>query len=420
MVLLSAVVMSSLSLLVFGLNPEPGPIEIMQLPTTLAQIVFVFAVVHQVGMRNLFAPMTHIQRGLIGALTIYVLFVSLTSPVPSSSILAPAWIVHIFFFVALVSFFSHAQLDRVDKIWTALGLTALIHVCVFLTAWALWPQDIREGHLPAFDNIRHLGYFLAPAAAVMAVQFVMCIEKVLLPLTCFAAAVFYILYTGSRGGAVALVAGLMLSGAFMAWHRQRVPLSRVVILIGVTGVAIIGAELLPALPWKPVFGRGVDAMSQTGAEILGGRSHVWKFASLAIQQNWLWGYGPAFMGQIPEYLGAPYRHPHNIGLQLLLHWGALGTVIVLGAVLSFAPRVWTALRNQPFLALMPVTVIATMFIHALVDGGLFYPFSTVLAIIAFASLVGIGWQWADFVIASRLGIDRLCKPSPSKLDRETK
>lgn len=400
MVLLSAVAMSSLSLLVFGLNPAPGPIEIMQLPTTLGQIVFVFAVVHQVGMRNLFAPMTHIQRGLIGALIIYVLFVSLTSPVPSSSILAPAWIVHIFFFVALVSFFSHAQLDRVDKIWTVLGLTALIHVYVFLIAWIMWPQDIREGHLPAFDNIRHLGYFLAPAAAVMAVQFLTRFENAFVSLVCFAAAVFYILYTGSRGGAVALVAGLMVSGAFMAWHRQRVPLSRIVVLIGVTGVAIIGAELLPALPWKPVFGRGVDAMSQTGTEMLSGRREVWVFAILAIKQNWLWGYGPAIMGQIPEYLGASFRHPHNIGLQLLLHWGTLGTVIALGAFLSFVPSVWTALRNQPFLALMPVTVITTMFIHALVDGGLFYPFSTVLAIIAFASLVGIGWRWADFVIVA--------------------
>ena len=58
MLLLSAVVMSSLTLLVFGLNPEPGPIEVMQLPTTLAQMVYIYAVALQVGVRRVFAPMT--------------------------------------------------------------------------------------------------------------------------------------------------------------------------------------------------------------------------------------------------------------------------------------------------------------------------------------------------------------------------
>ena len=58
MILLSAVVMSSLALLVFGLNPKRGAIEIMQLPTTLAQMVFIYAVALQVGVRRVFAPMT--------------------------------------------------------------------------------------------------------------------------------------------------------------------------------------------------------------------------------------------------------------------------------------------------------------------------------------------------------------------------
>ena len=392
--------MSSLTLLAFGLNPEPGPIEIVQLPTTLAQMSFVYAVALQVGVRKFFSPMTGIQRGLIGTLVIYVLFVSLTSPVPSSSILAPSWIVHIFFFVALVSFFSHADPGRTEIIWTVLGLTALLHVCAFLIAWRVWPEAIRQGILPAFDNIRHLGYLLAPAAAVMAVQFVTRLDKSLFPLLCFAVSGFYILYTGSRGGAVALAAGLALTGAFMAWRSQRVILSRAIILVVVTGMAIIVSELLPALPWKPFFSRNVDAISQTGTEMLNGRSQVWTSTVLAIEQNWVWGYGPALMGQIPEYLGELLRHPHNIALQLLLHWGALGTLITLGTVLSFAPNLWTALRSQPNLSLLPLTVLWTMGIHALVDGGLFYPFSTVIAIIAFANLDGVG-RWECPVARSR-------------------
>ncbi|KQI70514.1 hypothetical protein AN191_17550 [Loktanella sp. 5RATIMAR09] len=390
LILLCAVVMSSLPLLAFGLNPEPGPVEIMQVPTTVAQIAFIFAVALQVGFSNLFAPMTGIQRSLIGTLVLYVLFVSYTSSVPSSAILAPSWVVHIFFFVALVSYFSHADPGQTEIIWTVLGVTALLHVCAFLFAWGVWPEEIRQRRLPAFDNIRHLGYFLAPAAAMAALQFVVRRDKVLCPLLCFAAAVLYILYTGSRGGAVAVAAGLTVAGVFMAWHRQQVQLSRVVTVVAVTCIAIVISELLPSLPWKPVFGRGVDAISQTGTQMLSGRREVWTFAAIAIEQNWLWGYGPAFMGQIPEYQGLPYRHPHNIGLQVLLHWGVIGTMLILGAVMSFIPNVMRALRKQPALALVPLSLIATMCIHAIVDGGLFYPFSTAIAIIAFARLELIG------------------------------
>jgi hypothetical protein len=176
----------------------------------------------------------------------------------------------------------------------------------------------------------------------------------------------------------------------MAWHRQQVQLSRVVTLVIVTCIAIIISELLPPLPWKPVFGRGVDAISQTGTEMLSGRREVWTFAAIAIQQNWLWGYGPAIMGQIPEYQGLPFRHPHNIVLQVLLHWGIIGTVLILAAVMSFLPSVLKALKEQPILSLVPLCLLATMCIHALVDGGLFYPFSTVIAVIAFARLEAIG------------------------------
>ncbi len=229
LLLLCAVVMSSLPLLAFGLNPEPGPIEIMQVPTTLAQIAFIFAVALQVGVGKLFAPMTNIQRGLIGTLVIYVLFVSFTSPVPSAAILAPSWVVHIFFFVALVSFFSRADPDRTEIIWTVLGLTALLHVCAFLFAWGIWPEEIRQNRLPAFDNIRHLGYFLAPAAAMAALQFVMRRDYAILPAHLFCRGRFlYSVHRFTRRRRRSRC-GTDSRRNIMVWHRQQVHLSRVVV-----------------------------------------------------------------------------------------------------------------------------------------------------------------------------------------------
>jgi hypothetical protein len=51
-----------------------------------------------------------------------------------------------------------------------------------------------------------------------------------------------------------------------------------------------------------------------------------------------------------------------------------------------------ALVMKPDQTLVPAAVLTTMLIHSLVAGGLYNAYSIVVAIIAFASLVQIGWQ----------------------------
>jgi O-antigen ligase len=390
---LNIVIMSSLAFLAFGLRTPGGLIGTLQLPVAALQVYFIVAVALQVGVQGLVAPLTNAQRSLIGALIVYVIFVSAISPVPSAHILAISWIIHILFFVALISFFSNVGVKKAEVIWSALGLTALLHVCAFLTALVIWPAAIYAMDLPAFGNIRHLGYLLAPAAAVMAMLFVTRTERALFPLICFMAAAFYILYTGSRGGAIGLLGGLTATGAFWAWHGRKAYLSRVLTLLAVTGILIIISEFLPTLPWPPVFSRGAAAFDPSGAEMLRGRGIVWSFVIQAIQQNWLWGYGPGLMYELPDYpVISAFFQPHNIGLQLLMHWGLVGTCIILATAVSFSSNVLAALREKPGKAILPLAVSSAIFAHALVDGGLFYPFSVVIAIIAFAILEGIGRQ----------------------------
>jgi len=383
--------MSSLAFLAFGLHTPGGSIGTLQLPVAALQVYFIVAVALQVGVQGLVAPLNNAQRSLIGALIVYVLFVSATSPVPSAHILAISWIIHILFFVALISFFRNVGVKKAEVIWSALGLTALLHVCAFLIALVIWPAAIYANDLPAFGNIRHLGYLLAPAAAVMAMLFVTRTERALFPLICFMASAFYILYTGSRGAAFGLLAGLTATGAFWAWHGRKAYLTRVLTLLAVTGILIIISEFLPALPWPPVFSRGAAAFDPSGGEMLNGRGRVWSFVIQAIQQNWLWGYGPGLMRDLPDYpMRVGYFQPHNIGLQLLMHWGLVGTCIILATAVSFSSNVLAALREKPDKAILPLAVSSAMGAHALVDGGLFYPFSVAIAIIAFAVLDAIG------------------------------
>ncbi|MEL6640124.1 MAG: O-antigen ligase family protein [Pseudomonadota bacterium] len=390
--LLALVVASSLVLLLFGLSTEPGRIEILQLPTTLTQIFFVFVAARQKTYQTAFMELTRAQHVLIGVLIAYVAFISFSSDIPSASAFGLAWIVHVMFFVAVVLYARLQVADVMGFIWLVCGIVALGHVAAFLFAWALWPEQIRANHLPAFDNVRHLGYFLAPVAAVMAVQTMMNSTRLVLPVVCYGASVFYLIHTGSRGGAVAFIAGLAVISCFCIWQRQRVRVTGVAAMVLVTVLVSVFSLLSPTLPWLPLFERGAAIADQTGTQMLSGRADVWRFAAIAISQNVVFGYGPGLMGQIPEYLGSPFRHPHNIGLQLMLHWGAIGTLIMLATVSAFIPNLIRALKRNPSNAVLPFVALVTMIVHSLVDGGLFYPYSVPVAIIAFAMLEGLGHQ----------------------------
>ncbi len=390
--LLAVVIAASLILFLYGINLKPSYVEIAQIPTTLAQLCFVFMMLRLPEGRAIILKLSRLQKTIVIVLFLYVLAATLASSAASAPAIGTFCLVHLLFFIAVIAYARLEDTGMGSPIWTIIGVTGFIHVVAFFISWVGWPDLIREGHFLAFDNIRHLGYFLAPAAAVMAVRYVMVQSGALVSLGCFTAAAFYLIYSGSRGGSVAVVGGLIVVAAFCLWHKYRPNWPRVFVLLGVTIALSMLSELVPALPWKPLFGRGVDAMSQTGTEMLGGRAAVWHHTIAAIKESPIFGHGPALLGQIPAYEGRAFRQPHNIGLQFVLYWGVVGTLIILAAVVAFSRNALLALLRQPKQAILPFAVFTTMFIHSLVDGGLFYPYSTVLALIAFASLDGIGFR----------------------------
>lgn len=396
---LNVVIMSSLALLAFGLRTPSGTIEVLQLPVAFMQVYFISAVLLQVGWQGFVAPLTRIQLGLVAMLVFYVGFVSLLSPVASAGILAISWIIHILFFVALIAFFETNEPRGASVVWTALGLTALVHVGAFLFAWALWPDEIRQMNLPVVGNIRHLTYFLTPAAAVMAIRFIMSSDRASSSIVFFAAPAFFIIYTGSRAAAIGVTIALLVAGIYSIRQRENFQLRRVLVLAVLIAFLVVLAELLPPLPWDTIAGRWFEAFSASGPEFTSARNEAWPLTIKAISQNWVWGYGPALQHEIPHQTPWPDRlpllyQPHNIGLQLLLHWGALGTLIIAFTILSFSSNILKALRYEPARAIFPFGVLIAMFTQALVDGNLFYPFSVAIAIVAFALLESIGRQRA--------------------------
>ncbi len=399
--LLGAVVLSSLTLLAFGLQASASFFVFLHYPTVIAQVLFIVAVFMRSECRVVLTSLKPPQRYCLFALLIYVPLTSYLSPIPAALYLSQFWLVHILFFVALVGFFRAQTTPPGDAIWLVLGLAALFHVIAFLIAWAIWPDQVRIEVLPVFENIRFLGYFLAPASSVMAVCFITRHHGWALPLVGYVAATFYIIYTGSRGGAISIFVGLVIAGIYLALHRQKVLMRRVAILFLATCALVFLSNILPRLPWPPLFDRATAVVDQSGTEALTGRRGLWLDVIGAIQERWVLGYGPAFVNHVSTYALDPaeklvntsnMRNTHNIVLQLLMNWGVIGCAVIVGAVLTFAGNLRSALCHRPALALLPLVALVTMLVHSLVSGVFFYPYSTVIGLIAFVSLESIGWR----------------------------
>ncbi|MGJ8623368.1 MAG: O-antigen ligase family protein [Yoonia sp.] len=399
--LLALVVLSSVSLLVFGLDPAPGPFVFLHIPTVIAQVVFTLGVFLRRDCRAALSGLTQTQQILLSAVVVYIVAVSYLSPIETAPFLANFWVIHVAFFLALLCYYRTVVMDGADPVWTVFAIATAIHVAAFLLAVFIWTETIRVRTLPAFEHVRFLGYFVAPAAAGMAMYFVTRHERLALPLLGFTAGTFYIIYTGSRGGAVAIVAGLVIGAAYVGFMRQKIYVSRVVILLCLVATGVYVAGLLPRLPLPPLFDRAVAVVDQTNTELMSNRNLLWADLVTVIKERWLLGYGPVFVTHAFSFAIDPselrydspdVRNTHNLPLQLLMNWGVLGTVLMIATACTFLRNIRTALTQRLDLALVPATVLVTMLVHSLVSGVFFYPYTIVIGIIAFASLEGIGWR----------------------------
>lgn len=380
------------------LAPADYIMRTWHLLTVAAQLTFaasVFALPK--GQRT---PLKRIELLLLVAVFAYVLAQTALRgglPVYLSGI---GWMAQVVFLAALLVWLP-GRPDAPGRIWMALGLIALLHMLIFaVSLWVL--RDVVDypwlRRPPGFTSTRHLSFLMGPAAVVMAVVVMSGIgrRRVALALICFAAAIYYLMATGSRGallGAAAgfgvAVAGLWASG-LKANGQQASARTRHL----VTGLLLLGCTSAALLPLTGLAeGRGFSTILERAAEEgastdTSGRLEVWRETARLAMDNRLWGIGPKALHSLG--LGEVFtrkNHPHNFVLQVLAMWGLVGAALlaVTGAVLARSLD-----RHDlfdPSGKLPALAVLVTMLVHGLVSGGLFYPFSVAIFLVAFAVLV---------------------------------
>lgn len=372
-------------------------------PTVVAEALFVVAVLAsgsgqlrggQLRGAGSSPILTPLQMALLAALAVHI--TAITAVTAQGHAFATwlsgiSWLVHLAFFVTFIRWRAGAA-AQVERLWLVLGVVSVAHLAVFFASMYLlrdapdfpWIQRPQ-----GFTNIRHLSGLMVPAAAAMAICYVTRRGRDTLVLACFAAALYYILLTGSRGGAMGLAGGLAMTLVVLSRLGVQVDRRRLAML------AVLAAALVPltmvfeGYAFETIIERAEEASGPPVANyVMNGRIALWRAVLGVLAENWLWGVGPTALQGLG--LGEAFQrinHPHNVLLQVLVQWGVVGTGLICLIAGTCLARVRLGGAEGARDAAPAVAVLACMSLHGLVSSGFYYPFSAVIFLIAFGDLV---------------------------------
>lgn len=260
-----------------------------------------------------------------------------------------------------------------------------IEIVIYVLAIPDWNSfNWRSGFL-GFGHIRHAGYYLAAMSALAfgAMSVAGRRWEQVWNWLWGACAFGLILWTGSRGAAVAVVGAAAIGFVVVPALR-----SSKYVVGSISGIvfAVLMVMVLPSAP-SPLMGLTRTVKATAAEDVSTGRTTIWSNVARAIQERPLFGYGEGQMAKV-----APYNtmvQPHDSLLQVTLAWGFVGLACVLILAGAYAWRSLPALRKAENLA-PPFLAMSAIGILSLYDGSLYYALPQSL-FFAFAGAIAANW-----------------------------
>jgi O-antigen ligase len=265
------------------------------------------------------------------------------------------------------------------RAWPYLLAMASVHAFV-LAQVVFWLAEVHPGgpveRVPFHGNIRHFGHLGYLGAATATALWMTSPRLSLTALVLGTAGLFGMILLGSRGGLVAWAACVAV--AIVACQQQRfrmVCLSALALVLAVSAVWAVGDDI----PSASLLVRAKQAGDMLRTH---DRMALWRDAMSGIARKPLLGHGPdghttSRCCHAPAYTPGTVQ-PHNVGLQMLMEFGLVGTLTLGGLVVSWwrkapgwRPRL-RAVWQEPEARAM-VAVLAGFFAFGLVDGVFFFP-----------------------------------------------
>lgn len=162
------------------------------------------------------------------------------------------------------------------------------------------------------------------------------------------------------------------------------------IVVGCLAMAAGLSALAPAPDASFGLLRTIGVQAPGGAgDITSERSDIWRVAIDAIAQRPIIGHGEGSTRWLVEQKTGGHVQPHNILLQLFLHWGAVAACAALWLAGRAIAAMLASVRRDPALLPFAMIVVAAP-IAALFDGALYYPQMVMFPVAALAFALAPG------------------------------
>jgi O-antigen ligase len=315
-----------------------------------------------------------------------------------------------FLFFAIVNNLYRQEFSQIisfSLIFLAMGISCFA-VFQFLThsnrVWNLFSPYLgrASGTYISPNNFAGFLEMLLPlAVAYVLVGRMKAVTRILLG---YAALVMFagMAVTFSRGGWVAVTVGLLVLVLILFCHRNHRISALLLLLILMGAGAFFVKNFLAKTPTYVQRVEKTDIHDQLDMTV---RLDMWSAAAQMWQDHFGWGVGPAhFDYRFPEYrpesLQMRPNRTHNDYLNLLADWGAMGGIIVLAGMATFALGLWqtrghvrrsendfgSAMSNRHAFFIGASCGLVALAVHSLVDFNLHIPANAILGVTLLALL----------------------------------
>ena len=298
-------------------------------------------------------------------------------------------VIHALFFLAVRNMFESISDIWKDRVWAAIG-GGVFGYCL------LWGTNILIFHpaeddwmtrVPGLTNPRGAGFF---ALAGFFAGFAMLPQQGatgkarwqgFCALLVSTIALGLALWTGSRGGVIAILVGTVIV-IIIAPARQR-------LLSFVLAVAVLAISANYPLPsvhpsygMERILNRSLPASNND--DLSSGRTQMWINTADKIGQRPLMGWGIDQFSRRGPTVTLGFKQPHNMVLQLLFSTGLLGAIaacfIIIPMALTQRPE-----RSKPYQR-AAWGYISGLLIFGLYDAAFYYPFPVMIFLISIACI----------------------------------
>jgi O-antigen ligase len=391
--------------LIFALatwNPslEPRPLQdwarFLSIPVLAVECIALFAAM-KAGARPLalLAAQPGWVRAALAALVLIALATALLAAAQPQLALIRTMtaLLHLAFGLSLASLFALRWRPLAPSVWPWLvaGTCALVPVIALYVAAIPAPATFDwENFWLAGSNVRQLGFY-AVVGAGGALGLAAGAKGRAWALWTLAAALMIALaaWSGTRSALVAIAAAF-------AFGTACVPALRTLRAAASAGAAFVLGLVLSLLhaPPNPLYGVGRMLVStaasgaSAAADASSGRLEMWQGALALILRQPLFGYGAGQYRFAGPESGGRYNHPHNLFLQLLVEWGAIGTLLFLAVAGLMWWRFHRAVRSTGAPFLPAFLVVNGLIAMSMIEGALYHPWPVMMAVIGFAFVLG--------------------------------